>query len=64
MVLLAKNGNEPWSVCNSHEGPIHLLIADLATHRRCGQEVVAPISRARPSVRVLFLSEYSQQALR
>lgn len=63
-VLCAKDGKEAIGICKDHKGPIHLLIANLSMPRLCGREIAQQISNARPSVRVLFTSQYSEQALR
>jgi signal transduction histidine kinase len=42
-----------------HEGPIHLVLTDLVMPRISGFEVVARLEKARPGVRVLFMSGYT-----
>lgn len=63
-VLAAEDEPSALRVCDTHNGPIHLLMTDLAMPRLCGREIAERVSRVRPSIRVLFTSGYSEQVLR
>ncbi len=63
-VVAVADGTAALRECDSRNGPIHLLVTDLAMPRLCGREIAEQVSLARPSIRVLFTSSYSQQALR
>ena len=58
-VLEARNGAEALRVSQAHEGPIHLILADVVMPKLGGPEAVERLRRTRPETRVLFLSGYS-----
>lgn len=62
-VLAVEDGPAALRVCNEHRGPIHLVMTDLAMPHLCGREIAEQITHTRPSIRVLFTSGYSAQAL-
>ncbi|MCH7601107.1 MAG: response regulator [Myxococcales bacterium] len=62
-VLAAEDGPGALKICATHRGPIHLVMADLAMPHLCGREIAEQVVHARPSLRVLFTSGYSEQAL-
>ena len=55
-VLEAEDTEAGLAVAREHEGPIHLLITDVALCGMSGVELEAQIRRLRPDVRVLFIS--------
>jgi PAS domain S-box-containing protein len=59
-VLLASDGLEALRVAESHPGTIHLLITDLMMPRLSGRMLAERLAPARPSMRVLFMSGYSE----
>jgi PAS domain S-box-containing protein len=58
-VLEARNGPEALDVAGRHPGPIHLLVTDLVMPHLGGREVARRLARARPDMRVLYMSGYS-----
>jgi len=59
-VLVASSGRQALEVARSHEGPIDVLLCDVAMPERSGPEVASEILRIRPKMRVLFVSGYPQ----
>jgi CheY-like chemotaxis protein len=45
-------------VCESHPGPIHLLVADVVMPKMSGPQLAEHLSRMRPDMKVLFISGY------
>ena len=62
-VLLACDGSEALRVSGEHEGPIDLLITDLVMPGMGGREVASRLETARPGLRVLFMSGYTENAI-
>jgi signal transduction histidine kinase len=62
-VLLASDGSEALRVSGEHEGPIGLLITDLVMPGMGGREVASRLETARPGLRVLFMSGYTENAI-
>jgi signal transduction histidine kinase/CheY-like chemotaxis protein len=62
-VLAVEDGPGALQVCATHRGPIHLVMTDLAMPHLCGREIAEQVAHTRPSIRVLFTSGYSAQAL-
>lgn len=58
-VLVASSGKVALSVCESYDGPIHLLLTDVIMPVMSGPETSAAALRARPSLRVLYMSGYT-----
>ncbi len=57
-VLEARNGHDAIWVAEQHEGVIHLLVTDLVMPRMGGRALADVLSKARPGLRVLFVSGY------
>jgi len=55
-VLEAGSGEEALTLCEQHDGPIHLLVADLKLSGILGSEVATRVRALRPDVRVLHIS--------
>jgi len=55
-VLEAGSGEEALAVCEQHDGPIHLLVADVKLPGILGPEVATRVRALRPDVRVLHIS--------
>jgi PAS domain S-box-containing protein len=62
-VLEARDGQEGVWVAQQHPGPIHLLVTDLVMPRMSGWRLADVLTEARPRLRVLFLSGYTEAAL-
>ncbi len=62
-VLVAANGGDAERVSAQHEGPIHLLMTDVVLPGLNGREVARRVVAARPGIRVLYLSGYTDDAI-
>ena len=62
-VLDAADGERAIELGKQHEGPIHLLLTDVVMPRMSGRAVAEAITAARPSVKVLYLSGYTVNAV-
>ncbi len=58
-VLEAASGAEALKMCRSHQGEIHLLLADLVMPGMSGREVAQQVRILRPGVRVLYTTGYN-----
>jgi len=61
-VLEAANGQDALALAAAHADPIHLVITDVVMPGLSGHELVQQLLPARPSVKVLYLSGYAQDA--
>jgi len=59
-VLQAKNGKEGLYAAAIHEGPIHLLIADMQMPGLDGPELAVRLQAVRPGVRVILMSGHDE----
>ncbi|MEW6545018.1 MAG: PAS domain-containing protein [Nitrospirota bacterium] len=62
-VLAARHGFEALLVSNSHEGPIHLLLADVVMPQMSGPELAERLTSSRPDLRVLYMSGYGSESI-
>jgi two-component system cell cycle sensor histidine kinase/response regulator CckA len=62
-VIEARNGDDAVAVARGHEGPIDILVTDLVMPRMNGRQLATMMSQARPGLRVLFVSGYTEQAV-
>jgi signal transduction histidine kinase len=62
-VLEAGDGIEAVRLCESHEGPIHLLVSDVVMPGMSGPKVAEAVQTTRPDTRILFLSGYTDDAM-
>jgi CheY-like chemotaxis protein len=62
-LLEAENGNAALALAASHSEPIHLIITDVVMPGLSGHELVEQLLTARPTIKVLYLSGYAQDAL-
>jgi PAS domain S-box-containing protein len=61
-VIEAANGVEALSVARSHTGPLHLLITDMVMPQMGGRELAQRLLAVRPTMRVLYVSGYTDDA--
>ena len=62
-VLRANNGPSALQVSEDYQKSIHLLLTDLIMPEMSGRELSEKIAKARPGIRVLFMSGYSNNIL-
>jgi two-component system, cell cycle sensor histidine kinase and response regulator CckA len=62
-VIEATTGEEALAVAAKHGGRIHLLLTDLVMPRMNGRELALALTRTSPTLRVLFMSGYTDEAL-
>jgi two-component system, cell cycle sensor histidine kinase and response regulator CckA len=62
-VLAANDPAEGLRLCESHEGPIHLLLTDVVMPRMNGRQLAAAAAERRPEMRVLYMSGYTDDAV-
>jgi PAS domain S-box-containing protein len=60
-VLGASNGTEALAIARAHPGPIDLLFSDMVMPGMSGPETAAAIKAARPRIKLLFSSGYSEE---
>ncbi len=61
-VLDAASASEALAVAKAHAGNIDLLLSDVVMPQMAGPELAALLCRARPEVRVLFMSGYADDS--
>ena len=61
-VLDAPSAAEARRIADTYKGPIHLLLADVVMPKEGGRELAASLASRRPSMKVLFMSGYTDQA--
>jgi CheY-like chemotaxis protein len=62
-VLEAGGGTDAIRICAEYDGPIDILISDVVMPEMGGRRVAEMVSAARPGVRVLFLSGYTDDTV-
>jgi two-component system, cell cycle sensor histidine kinase and response regulator CckA len=62
-VLEAENGEAGLAVAARHEKPIDLVITDVVMPELGGRELVQRLVKARPQIKVLYLSGYTEDAV-
>jgi len=62
-VVEARSGEEADQLAATHSGPIHLLVSDVVLPGMTGIDLMLRLSRARPALRVVFMSGYGQRAI-
>ena len=61
-VLAATNGEEGVDLAAQHSGGIDLVLTDVVMPKMDGREMVRKIAAARPDVKVLYISGYTEHA--
>jgi CheY-like chemotaxis protein len=62
-VLQAPNGPEALSMCAQLRSPIDLVITDVVMPHMSGSQLAAELAAARPGIKVLFTSGYTEDAV-
>lgn len=62
-VLVAHSGTEAQAISRNFAGPIHMLLTDVVMPDLSGRELAEIVRSARPEVRVLYVSGYTDDAL-
>ncbi len=62
-VLEARNAGEALLLCESHKGPIHLLLTDVVMPQMSGPELCKRLSPMRPTMKTLYMSGYTDDSL-
>jgi hypothetical protein len=62
-VLEASDGEHALDIARAHEGPIHLLLADIVMPGMQGDEVARKLRGLRPETKVLFMSGYTKKTV-
>jgi DNA-binding NtrC family response regulator len=63
-VIAAENGDDAIRVAAAYEGKIDIVVTDMYMPGMRGPEVVQALSKARPGLRSLFMSGYTDQDAR
>jgi len=58
-VLVARTGGDALRIVAEHRGPIDLVATDVVMPEMSGSQLVEKVLRARPGIRVLFMSGYT-----
>jgi len=61
-VLVAKDGAEALELAGRHKGPIDLLLTDVVMPRVNGPELAQRLAVARPTMKTLYMSGYTERA--
>ena len=62
-VLAATDCQNALSLCERHEGPIHLLLTDVVMPQMSGRELAERARALRPAMRVLYMSGYTDDSI-
>jgi CheY-like chemotaxis protein len=62
-VVEAGDGEEALAVAAGLDGPIHLLLTDVVMPGMSGGELARKLGESRPTMKVLFMSGYSPEAI-
>ncbi|HEX6534023.1 MAG TPA: ATP-binding protein [Gemmatimonadaceae bacterium] len=62
-VLEARDGHDALAVVASHDGPLDLVLTDVVMPRMNGRALVEQLLAARPALRVLYMSGYTDDEI-
>jgi CheY-like chemotaxis protein len=62
-ILQTAEGESAVSICEKHDGPIHLLLTDVVMPKMSGPVVAEKVSALRPGIKVLYMSGYTDDAV-
>ncbi len=62
-VIAAANGSEAVAAVHEHNRPIHLMLTDVVLPGENGREIAQKVLAGRASVRVLYMSGYTETAI-
>jgi two-component system cell cycle sensor histidine kinase/response regulator CckA len=62
-VLTASDGEEALRIAAAHPGTIHLLATDVIMPRMGGKALATELSKARPGLKVLYMSGYTDDTI-
>jgi signal transduction histidine kinase/CheY-like chemotaxis protein len=62
-VLEAESADQALQIAAAHEGPLHLLLTDVVMPRMSGTDLARNVLAARPAVRVLYMSGYTDNGV-
>lgn len=62
-LLTATNGRDALAIAAAHDGPIDLLLTDVIMPQMSGTELARKMRAARPEMKVIFISGYSETIL-
>jgi signal transduction histidine kinase/CheY-like chemotaxis protein len=63
VVIDASNGREGLTLCETHAGPIHLLVTDVVMPELGGRELAQAALKQRPGMKVMFISGHTQDVV-
>ncbi len=62
-VLVASSGSDAIAAAQAHDGPIHVMLTDVVLPGAGGREVARQVVAGRTSMRVLYMSGYTEEAI-
>jgi PAS domain S-box-containing protein len=62
-ILETQDAEHALAACNSHDGPIQLLLTDVVMPKMSGPVVAKKVSSLRPDIKVLYMSGYTYDAV-
>lgn len=63
-ILTAGDGSEAVALSGCHDGPIDLLLTDVVMPCMGGREAADLIRKQRPTIRIIYMSGYSEEMFR